>query len=609
MMRQMREHTKWVMILIVISFVGLMVFEWGMDMSGRSTAQASGGVIGEVDGTPVSYEAFLTEYRQLYQQQQNNQAESITERQNRQIEDAAWEQLVNDMLVQKEIRRRGITVSDNEVRQAARFAPPPEFYGNPLFQTNGQFDINKYHQFLSSPAVDRQLLAQMEAYYRDMIPRSKLAQQVTSGIYLPDSELWRLWRERTETARVRFVAIDPGALIPDNLVTVTAPEIRAYYDSHQDELEHPARATVRYALLERKASAADTAFARERAESIRQEIIDGEEFAVVAQRESSDRASADQGGSLGTFSRGQFVPAFDSVAFSLPLQEISEPVLTQFGFHIIQITERSGEQSTGRHILIPIEDGAAMEETLIDRADSLEALGDRSGLETAARTMGLTIESADVTEDDPFLPGVGPADEAADFMFRDGEPGETSEVYEGATGFYLVQLESRIPAGVWTLEEATPAIRLKLAEEKKLERARMVAREIVDGVRGGQTLELAASAQRIRSQEAGPFTRTEFVPGLGRANAAVGAGFGLQAGQTSGVIEADGKLYVIQLLEKTEADRAEFDAQKEMIRGQTVQALQQERWNDFLLALRENAKIVDNRDEVLRAPEDTTGLR
>ena len=96
----MREHTKWVMILIVISFVGLMVFEWGMDMSGRSTAQASGGVIGEVDGSPVSYEAFLTEYRQLYQQQQNSQQETITERQNRQIEDAAWEQVVNDMLIQ-----------------------------------------------------------------------------------------------------------------------------------------------------------------------------------------------------------------------------------------------------------------------------------------------------------------------------------------------------------------------------------------------------------------------------------------------------------------------------------------------------------------------------
>ena len=609
MMRQMREHTKWVMILIVISFVGLMVFEWGMDMSGRSTAQASGGVIGEVDGKPVSYEAFLTEYRQLYQQQQNNQAESITERQNRQIEDAAWEQLVNDMLVEQEIRRRGITVSDAEVRQAARFAPPPEFYGNPLFQTDGQFDINKYHQFLSSPAVDRQLLAQMEAYYRDMIPRSKLAQQVTSGLYLPDSELWRLWRERTETARVRFAAIDPNTLIADNLVTVTAPEIRAYYDSHQDELEHPARASVRFALLARTASAADTAFARERAQSIRQEILDGADFAVVAARESSDRASGEQGGSLGTFSRGQFVPAFDSAAFSLPLEQISEPVLTQFGFHIIQITGRTGEQLTGRHILIPIEDGAAMEETLIDRADSLEALADRSGLETAARAMGLTVESADVTADDPFLPGVGPADEAADFIFRDGEPGETSEVFEGSTGFYLVKLESRIPAGVWTLEEATPAIRIKLAEEKKLERARMIAREIVDGVRGGQTLEMAASAQRVRTQEAGPFSRTDFVPGLGRANAAVGAGFGLQPGQTSGVIEADGKLYVIQLLEKSAADRAEFDAQKEMIRSQTVQALQQERWNDFLLALRENAKIVDQREEVLRAPEDTTGLR
>ena len=153
MMRQMREHTKWVMILIVISFVGLMVFEWGMDMSGRSTAQASGGVIGEVDGSPVSYEAFLTEYRQLYQQQQNSQQETITERQNRQIEDAAWEQVVNDMLIQKEIRRRGITVSDTEVRQAARFAPPPELRAEMWLivreELKGQPHVRAFTDFLA----------------------------------------------------------------------------------------------------------------------------------------------------------------------------------------------------------------------------------------------------------------------------------------------------------------------------------------------------------------------------------------------------------------------------------------------------------------------------
>ena len=93
--------------------------------------------------------------------------------------------------------------------QAARFAPPPEFYSNELFQTDGQFDLQKYQQFLASPVVDDQLLLQLEAYYRELIPRNKLMQQVVAGAYIPEAELWRLWRDQHERVRVRYVAIDP----------------------------------------------------------------------------------------------------------------------------------------------------------------------------------------------------------------------------------------------------------------------------------------------------------------------------------------------------------------------------------------------------------------
>ena len=85
------------------------------------------------------------------------------------------------------------------------------------------------------------------------------------------------------------------------------------------------------------------------------EIAGGAPFAEVAQRESSDSVSAKNGGDLGEWKKGDMDAAFDAAAFSLPLNALSQPVLSQFGYHIIQVSSRSGDKVKGRHVLIPVE--------------------------------------------------------------------------------------------------------------------------------------------------------------------------------------------------------------------------------------------------------------
>jgi hypothetical protein len=190
MMRQMRENTKWIMLVTALAFVALMVFEWGMDLTGRSSAQASGGELGRVNGEPISaveYDAF---YQNLYNQQQQAQEEPLTPAMMRQIREAAWDQLVTRKLLDQEMARRGIQVTNEEILEAARVAPPPELQSAPVFQTDGVFDLAKYQAFLSSPALDEQFLRQLEDYYRDVIPRSKLYFQTTAGVHLSDGQLW-----------------------------------------------------------------------------------------------------------------------------------------------------------------------------------------------------------------------------------------------------------------------------------------------------------------------------------------------------------------------------------------------------------------------------------
>jgi parvulin-like peptidyl-prolyl isomerase len=571
-----------------------MVFGWGMDITGRSSAATTGGEMGRVNGEAISYQEWLAAYRNIYdQQQRQNPGQPINGAMSREIENAAWDQLIMQKLVNQELRRRGIEVTEAEIRQAARFAPPPEMMDNEAFKTNGQFDINKYHQFLASPSIDPNLLLQLEAYYRDVIPRSKLFYQVTSGAYMTEAQLWRLWSDARETVRVKYIAIDPQAVIPDASVTVTPSEIEKYYKEHQDDFKRPATAKVKYVVIDRAPTAADSARALQRARELRQLALT--DFNAAA-KQSADSGSAAIGGKLGVQRRGGTVPAFEQAAFAQPIGQVGEPVLTQFGYHIILVDARTADQFEARHILVNIEPTQEYQDALLDRADSLETLAQDQSIERAAQQLGLQVRQGEFNDSTPYLPAVGEADDAALWAFRDAEVGEISDVFETPKVFYMVEVLSRAEAGITPQKDAAPYIEQIVKTEKKLERAKEFGRTVVEKIKGGATLEQTAQQMNLRTGDAGPFSRMEFVPGLGRANAVVGTAFGQKVGQTSGLVEAEGMLFIVQTLEKTAADRATFDKEKDAARGRMTQALAEQRWNQFLAALKEDAKIVDNRE-------------
>jgi hypothetical protein len=137
---------KWIMALTAVTFVGLMVFGWGMDLTGRTGSDATGGELGRVNGDPITYQEWSLAVRNLTDQQQRNSNGPIGAGMQKQIEQAAWDQLVMQKLVNQELNARGIKVTNEEIRDAALYQPPQEFYDNPAFQTDGRFDLNKYHR-------------------------------------------------------------------------------------------------------------------------------------------------------------------------------------------------------------------------------------------------------------------------------------------------------------------------------------------------------------------------------------------------------------------------------------------------------------------------------
>lgn len=602
MMRQMRDATKPIMIVAALAFVGLMVFEWGADITGQSAGSL--GDVGSVNGQKVSYEAYMQTYRALYDRTQATQEEPVGSQQNREIEDQAWEQIVNDMLVAQELRRRGITVTDEEIARIAPALPPPDFVASPIFQdAEGDFDISLYHNWLAQAPAD-DLLA-LEAYLRDLLPREMLYRQLRAGHFVSDSELWQRYRDSNERVQVRYLAFDPRTRYEDSEFTVLDEAIAAYYEAGQDEFRIPAEVEVVAVVLDKTPSAADTAAMEELARGFRDEIREGADFAEIARLESSDQGSAAQGGDLGTFSRGRMVEAFDSTVFAAPVGEVVGPVRSDFGFHVIEVTERWEEDSaSARHVLVPFGLAEDTEIALFDLADSLEDLAEEMPLAEAATLAGINAAEVTLRSDFSFLSGAGQVTEGFDWAFEEAEVGDVSPVFETQQAFYALELVGRFPARVLPLDQARAAIRATLVSGMKLDRAEQDAQSVLERIHQGESLESLAEGAGLEFGETELFSRQESVATLGRWNAATGAAFGLGPGEVSGVVRTPTNVFLLEHTGYLPADSAVWLGQLDGQRDLAISIMQQTGLNEWLVALREAAEVVDRRAEVMRALEE-----
>ncbi|MGV3710048.1 MAG: SurA N-terminal domain-containing protein, partial [Gemmatimonas sp.] len=204
MLQSMRSSAKYIWWFIVLAFVGSFLLYETSGLAGAGAVTTSTAVA-TVNGEDILYTTWQRAVAQLEADEQQRLGHSLSLDERRVVEDQAFEQLVSEILLQQEYKRRGISVTDDEILQAARSSPPPQILSAPELQTDGRFDPVKYQRYLSSSnARQGGLLAQLEGYYRSEIPRQKLFEQISSDVYLSDERLWQIWRDRHDSATVSF---------------------------------------------------------------------------------------------------------------------------------------------------------------------------------------------------------------------------------------------------------------------------------------------------------------------------------------------------------------------------------------------------------------------
>jgi len=400
-----------------------------------------------------------------------------------------------------------------------------------------------------------------------------------------------------ERRRAQYVTLAPKDFRPQ----LPDAEVEKYYTDHAKEFETPQQVHAAHVLVPVPQTGGSEAedSARTKVADVIRRAKAGEDFARLAAEISEDPGSKSKGGDLGWISKGEMVPAFEAVAFTLRRGEISpEPVRSPFGFHAIKVFEsRAAGKKPLREVAAQIRDRLAAEAA--DKAARAKADEVRPPLQAAkdfvaeARRLGLTPIETTMSRMErlPMLGGTDPLEEAAFALAIGG----VSSPVKTAAGWVVLKSTEAIPAGVPPLTEirdrVAGAVKRQKAEAIALERAHKVVAET-----GTKDLAAAARIAGAQTGETARFSRTkpaERLPGDVQL-----AALQSPAGTVAGPVKSPQGYYVLKVLERIAPNMADLAAERDRLSREVLTQKQSQAWEAWVSHARAAAKV-----EVLAAPK------
>ena len=529
MLLSIRDRTSgWIAYVIV----GLLVIPFAL--FGLYNYVGNGGP--QVVATVGDAEITRTQLDQAYQQRQSELRRMLgdqydpavfsTDNLRRQV----LEQLIDRQALINYTRDKRLRASDADVSQAVR--------SQSMFQVDGSFSTERYQSLLQQNNLTAEAY---ESQIRRDLSISLLQRAVQSTTFTPEQTVDRLialqaqqrrlswatletadyrdtievtdadlqeWyeanRERfrePEQVQLRYLSLSAEAIAPS--IEVSASAVRERYDERASGSGEDAARTVRHILaaVPEDADEAAVSSARQTVEAARERIRGGESFAAVAEVVSDDSGSAARGGSLGVIEQADVADAFAEAAWSLQPGELSEPVRTPFGWHLIEVTDvQVAELPPFEQMRDSIREDIAMERAerrVTEQINTVETLAfeNPSTLEPAADAVGIPVESTEWI--DAAADGSGVAGDPAvlETAFSDAmlDNRENSDLIEREDGGYaVIRVTDYRSARVRPLDEVREQAGTAYLDEKAAAAARADAQRIADAVNAGDSLQSAA---------------------------------------------------------------------------------------------------------------------
>ncbi len=601
MMVKMIDIAKWVLVILILSFVGLMVVEWGADLSGL--LQRRDPIVGEVNGVELKYSDYEVMVRNARARAEANLDRGLTEEEIRQLRDNVWEEFIQQVLLEPVIDELNIQVTKADVFNLFVNNPPPEIRENPNFQTNGQFDVEKYKDLLRDPRLAPQL-AYQEELIRSQLPYIKLRNIITSSVMVTEEEIREEFMRQNSKAKIEYLLV-PVSKYRDTPLNITDADVQAFYEAHKEEFKQPERRRLNYVLFSTTPTAQDTAQIYEQIEEIKRRALEGEDFAQLALEYSEDPSVTRNQGDLGYFERKDMVKEFADAAFAAKPGDIVGPVKTQFGLHIIKVddhkVEDGKEKVKASHILLKFSPSRATLDEAREKAQRFAEEAQDEGFSIAADRMGVEVKQTSpfAKSNNDFIPGLGAIPGAVSWAFN-ADKNAVSYPYKATQGYIIFEVAEILPEGYRPFEEVKTLCKTRLEIERRKELARQYAekiRPLVEQLGDRPFQEIVQSdTSGLIVDSTDYFTMEGFVPKIGREPAVLAAAFTLPLNTISPPLDIKKGIIFIRVKDRPEFNQELYEQQRLSIRNQLLQRKRQTAWDQWYNALKEKADIRDYRN-------------
>ncbi len=557
MIKFMRDIAPVVMWVVIVAFVGTIFFAWGMDISQKGKAEVYVGKVGRKKIPIRNFSRKVEIERERYRM--NSEQGELTPQQIKMVPRQVWETEVSKILHEELFDAMALHGSADEVFEHIKRNPPPEIMNHPTFQTDSMFDTSKYIQFLSTPeSYDNPGMLELELYTKNMIvPMEKLRQLLEVGRVPIKAEIEYEYHSENDIIVFEYVKVQPSVFTVDSS-EITDAMIESYYHTHQDTFQEEEQAELYFVQVPKTATTEDEQSYMTELQEIRKRIIDGEStFEEEAQIESDDEGSAKNGGDLGWFTRGQMVPEFEEVVFTLEPGKVSDPIKTNFGYHIIFVEDKDVQDTVvkvkARHILRKIQPTAETLDSLELFIDSLRVVMHEKGFFAAvAEYDEIAIDSTGLFKKGDMIKGIGYLYGASSFAFSEEEEMDSiSERMENEFAFFLLSEKRRTEEGVLPLADVRDRIFWMMKDSIRTQKARAYLENIRNTITATTDIaSLKDTDSLLVSGVTDTVTCKQYVTDVGYNTVATAVAFAQPIHAISKAIEAEGSFFIVKTLWK-----------------------------------------------------------
>jgi peptidyl-prolyl cis-trans isomerase D len=347
--------------------------------------------------------------------------------------------------------------------------------------------------------------------------------------------------------------------------------------------------------------------ARAKALDVLKQIKAGGDWAVLAKKYSADPGSKDKGGELSWITKGQTVAEFDKTAFAQSKGQISDPVQTSFGFHIIQTEEKEDAHLKPLTEVKPaIEEALKQEKVKTQMAQAsidAESIAQKQGLDKAASKYGAQVLSSNPITHNDALPGIGPQPPLMDAIFATTEKAgpQVTQTPQSTVVFQIIKID---PARTPSFEEIKDRVTTEFKNQRAGDILRRKVQEMADRAHAEHDLGKASKEAGATFKTSDLVSRTQQVPDIGSLSGAASAVFTMKQGEISGPVNLGASQAVLQVVERQEpsAKDPEFAKQRDQLSERLASQKRQEVLslfvNDLNTRLEKEGKVKINKTEM-----------